>query len=1192
MADPKIKYDIEANVKGDAEVGQLAGKLEALAKTLDGDLKNNANAAAAALRQLGDKQTAIARFVELKQGAQDAAGRLNEAQAAAQKMGQALASAETPTRAQTGQMAKLGDAVRAAKNEVTQQNAAVIQARGALQQYGVSTQNLAQSQTAVKAAVGAAKLEVNALVPAYAQAGQQALASAAQQKRASADVSTGVSNIGDQLRRIQSIAVLAVGGGFLGGIAKDALATADTFNNLQARIKLVTGEGALLASSFKGVSEIALRTNSDLEQTATLFTRLAEAGKSAGLGAKEAATQSLALTETINQAIQLSGGSADASKAAITQLIQGLQSGVLRGEEFNSIMEQSPRLAKALADGLGVATGELRKLAETGALTTDVVIRSLRSQADAIKTEFASLPPTVGRAIENLRTSWTLFVGDLDKGAGISKTVAGALDSLAGNLNTVLTVAGHVAVVWGGYAVSQRLAGAAARQSAIAIEQAALAATTQAAASGRAAVATGAHGKTAAAAAVQVANYGAATAGAGAAAAASAGQTAAGATGYRAIGGAVLGAASKFALWGTVAYEGFGILKSLGTALGEGVARWRGYGDAEAIMAEQEKKLAAAAQQTADAHYKQAEALRLAKDASFGLSKEAGNLTVKFDALVKGGDSAAEAIGKIGKDFDLGSLPGIRNAAGVLDKLAADGKLSAAEFQGAWANALNGKDLAVFETTARAAFSGSRREAELLAQLLDAGLRESVKRAGLDFDNLRGGISKTAQSAVNDTQAIIDGLGRLSAQGVDTGRVLAASIGKGIDTADTQQALELVKQQIEAVRLKLGETVTNGLLDQAKQKGLELKDALEKALPGIQSVREAMAQLGVTSDQTFKDTAEKSTAAYEAMRTSGLASARELSDGFKKAAEDAIAANKGIAPTWVEAQAAARGYEVQVDSAGKTTVRAMGEGGAAVRSLGSEVRATTEDLKAQAAAMEAINSRYRRPSGESVVPTSGGDREKFLAGQNAVDNSLQFSLLEKSQKGTLTAADVEDAKRYLEAQKQQNQVNRDLDKFGGGFSTAGSLDRMKWEQFQSVMQNFVDSQKNITPAAKTDAASTATSNNGSNGNPAATTQKNEADVVRQYMNAGGLTYVPGMSIDDAKQAVGKEQTRKRRAEAGWAPDQVDANGRRELPQTAATTTVNINLNGGTQSINTDAAGARVLQDVLSQLANARATSSR
>src|SRR5699024_8635005 len=92
----------------------------------------------------------------------------------------------------------------------------------------------------------------------------------------------------------------------------------------------------------------------------------------------------LSITRTINEAIKLSGGSAASADAAITQLIQGLQSGVVRGDEFNSIMEQSPRLAQAMADGLGVTRGELRAMAMDGKLSSEVVINAIRSQGDVI----------------------------------------------------------------------------------------------------------------------------------------------------------------------------------------------------------------------------------------------------------------------------------------------------------------------------------------------------------------------------------------------------------------------------------------------------------------------------------------------------------------------------------------------------------------------------------------------------------------------------------------------------------------------------------------------------------------------------------------------------------------------------------------------------------------------------------------
>ncbi|NZA00870.1 hypothetical protein H0I39_02045 [Ottowia beijingensis] len=104
-------------------------------------------------------------------------------------------------------------------------------------------------------------------------------------------------------------------------------ATADAVSNLQARIKLVTGEGQLFEEMWERVAQTAQRTNSDLGATGDLFSRIAAVGKDAGLSAQQAAEQSLAITESINQAVQLSGASAEASQAAVTQLIQGLQSG-------------------------------------------------------------------------------------------------------------------------------------------------------------------------------------------------------------------------------------------------------------------------------------------------------------------------------------------------------------------------------------------------------------------------------------------------------------------------------------------------------------------------------------------------------------------------------------------------------------------------------------------------------------------------------------------------------------------------------------------------------------------------------------------------------------------------------------------------------------------------------------------------
>ncbi len=873
MADPKIKYDIEANVSGQGDVGQLAASVEKLAGTLDGELKTSALASAAALRQLAEKDGAVQNFVELKNKTQQAAAGLKEAQSAAQKLGAELAATANPTRAQTGQMQKLRDAVSSAKVEVVASNSALNQARDGLDKYGINTGNLSQKQIALRQSLGQVRTDVQAMVPAWQASANATASSAESQNRSHRAIKSGVSSISEQLSFLTKAAGAYAAAGQFTGLIKDVAATADAYNNLQARVKLVTGEGAAFEAAFEGVSQVAQRTSTSLESTGTLFAKLSEAGKALGVGQSEA----LRLTETVNQAIQLSGASAQASEAAVTQLIQGLQSGVLRGDEFNSVMEQSPRLARALADGLGKTTGELRKMAEAGQLSSDVVIKALQGQSDAVATEFEKLPPTVGRAIQNLSTNWTLYVGETDKATGASKTAAKAIDALANNLSTIagyLVDAGQAAAAFTAIKLAQHFLG---------IGTAAVQAT--------AAVV----GNTAAVAAAGTASTGAAV---------SVGRFA-----------SILSSLKLFSLLGIVTN-----FKDIGTAIGEAAARLAGYKDRTDEIARSDKLSAAIAADTIAMRKRMADGLQDAIDKQFELSKGAKAVIAEFDKLTKAGDTSAEAIAKIGKDFDLTNSQGIRDASAVLDKLAADGKLSASEVQQAWAKALDGKDLAVFEVMAKAAFTGVAREAERLAQVSGAVLQEAIKRSGLDLDVISGGIGKAARSAINDTDAIIQGLDKLKAQGIDTGQVLTASIGKGIKTADSQQAIEALQAQIESLRAKLGDKLTDGLLDQAKQKANELKDAIDKATPGVNSLREAYATLGLKTSEELGRIAKANKGAWEEIRKDGTASADTLRTAFTKYAASAIEANGGVATETLKIEAAVRGVTIAVDANGKATV--------------------------------------------------------------------------------------------------------------------------------------------------------------------------------------------------------------------------------------------------------------------------------
>ena len=224
---------------------------------------------------------------------------------------------------------------------------------------------------------------------------------------------------------VGAMAAIGVGLGL-----RELAEAADSYTNLSVRIQIATREGGDFSSAMAGVHQVALATNSSLQATGDLFTRLNTVGKEMGMTQQQA----LDLTKTITQAIQIGGGSAQASEAAVQQFIQAMQGGVLRGEEFNSIMENGYGLAEALAKGLGVTTGELRKMAENGELSSERVIKAVQSQATQIQETYNQFPTTISNALQKISTQWQILIGEMDQANGSSATVANALSIIADNL--------------------------------------------------------------------------------------------------------------------------------------------------------------------------------------------------------------------------------------------------------------------------------------------------------------------------------------------------------------------------------------------------------------------------------------------------------------------------------------------------------------------------------------------------------------------------------------------------------------------------------------------------------------------------------------------------------------------------------------------------------------------------------------
>lgn len=229
---------------------------------------------------------------------------------------------------------------------------------------------------------------------------------------------------------------------------KELAEAADSYAMLSAKIQQSTKDSGNFERAIAGVHQIALQTNSTLDNTGTLFTRLNTVAKDMGKSQQFA----LEMTSTVTKAIQLGGSSTQEAEAAVTQFIQAMQGGVLRGEEFNSIMEGGYGLAEALAKGLGVTTGELRKMAEAGELSAERVLTALEKQKAGVDAQYAEMPLTISNALQKIATSWQILIGEMDQANGASATVAQWLSTLADNLDIVRGVLDDVGdgFVWFG----------------------------------------------------------------------------------------------------------------------------------------------------------------------------------------------------------------------------------------------------------------------------------------------------------------------------------------------------------------------------------------------------------------------------------------------------------------------------------------------------------------------------------------------------------------------------------------------------------------------------------------------------------------------------------------------------------------------------------------------------------------------
>lgn len=688
---------------------------------------------------------------------------------------------------------------------------------------------------------------------------------------------------------------------FLLGQAAELGALADEYNNMAGRLKLVAGEGAALAEALDAVRVTANTSGADLDATATLYTRLAQATKALGLSQSDV----VGLTDTINKSFAVSGASAAEAEGAIRQFAQGLASGALRGDEFNSVMEQSPRLSQALADGLGVGIGQLRKMAEEGQLTAEVVTRALQSQAAAIEADFGKMPDTVARATQRLTNEWTVFIGKLDQTSGVTASISSGLNALAVNMDEIASVAATAGeVLIATFAVK----GATAIRTYVA--QMVTAAAASAAAANESARADGIKARAAATVAKVELEKARATAAATAATLAETQATQA--------------AAAAAAIYGP---QRAALERSLTAAKQANAAA-----TAQVVAAESAYSgaLAASTAQVAAAT-SGTTALAAAKSKLGGIVSGMGGLLkgIGYGAIVFEVMDLVGGLVELRNEYEKHDEI-LRDTVTTQDKVAATlARIS--QQTGVTVKSMADLDKAV--ESGQLHFNAASGTWDRGAENLDK-VAQQAKLSKVELDKLAEAAEKNANDLAKSLadfgledleQKLIDKFRKLAANPDANGSQILNGLLLTLDEISNERAPEVMlalRQAFDRKQIGLDQFEAGMAAAETKLQGL-WKAANAGAAVSVKITNEAAdayERLGIVSQAAMQKAAADAKADYDLLVKKGVALADQAA-AWKVYAEKAIAANGGVASSILQAEAAQHGLTIAIDESGKASIR-------------------------------------------------------------------------------------------------------------------------------------------------------------------------------------------------------------------------------------------------------------------------------
>ncbi|WP_064635538.1 tape measure protein, partial [Moraxella catarrhalis] len=223
------------------------------------------------------------------------------------------------------------------------------------------------------------------------------------------------------------------------------IATADQMQNLASQIRLATDSTEQFHAVQTELRAIANEQRSSFDAVVDLYSNSQRSLSALGKSQQDV----INFTRNMTMAMNVGGRSAQAQAAALTQLGQALASGVLRGDEFNSVAEQAPILMDLIAKEMGVTSNAIRELAKDGKITADVVYNAVAKATDSLSAMSAKMPTTVSQALQVIKNEYNYLIDDImNQNSMMSQNIANAVLWVAEHFRTLVSVGAMVGAVW------------------------------------------------------------------------------------------------------------------------------------------------------------------------------------------------------------------------------------------------------------------------------------------------------------------------------------------------------------------------------------------------------------------------------------------------------------------------------------------------------------------------------------------------------------------------------------------------------------------------------------------------------------------------------------------------------------------------------------------------------------------------